>query len=486
MGTDDTSWTVSVPQDTATTLSSAHYTMTSATVAMTGANTSLTYPVTFVSPYTGTTYGTLAYTSGAWTLTPSQTQTFETAGTYNLTTTVQDDAGTQTVVNVALTVTPAPTITFVNTITGITIGEGINPPKLPATVGVTLSNSSTASYPVTWSSGAPTYNDAVPGTYPFTGTFILPTGVTNPNDLTASVNVIVVNIGPTPGGLSHVLSVAPLSNIIIGKGIASPSLPSNVTVALSNGTTAIYPVTWDNGSPTYNDTITGTYVFTGTLTTPVGVSANVQTAKVNVIVATNTQKDLTTWAPLPNGKTADVTISTDSNGNLSATGVPQNYTLVYYPNVANYTGLVYPVVGTNMDLPMAGDLNGGSSSTYCTIKNSSGNLENPNAVATGNCEGAALWLIPTKELIVNDNGTDTINWGNASDFLFETGLITYSVPITPAWNSSVGLTNGTATGSRTAFTATLDVPTGGTSIQLSPTTDPFNVSLTSGAKIHSS
>ena len=81
-GTDGT-WTVTVPQDTAMYLSTAHYTMSSATVAMTGADTTKSYSVTFLDgTYAGQQYGNLVYdtTNSVWTLIPSQPQTFETAG----------------------------------------------------------------------------------------------------------------------------------------------------------------------------------------------------------------------------------------------------------------------------------------------------------------------------------------------------------------------------------------------------------------------
>ena len=62
---------------------------------------------------------------------------------------------------------------------------------LPATVGVVLSDATTSAYPVTWDSGAPAYNATTAGTYVFTGTLTLASGVTNPNNLTSKVNVIV-------------------------------------------------------------------------------------------------------------------------------------------------------------------------------------------------------------------------------------------------------------------------------------------------------
>ena len=155
------------------------------------------------------------------------------------------------------------------------------------------------------------------------------------------------------------------------------------------------------------------------------------TAFATTATLTLTQKNLTTWVPVPGGITADVTISTGVDGKFSAGGVPSGYTLVYYPDTdtnlngigyenADYTGLVYPVVGTNMDLPMPGDLNGGDTSTYCE------NEFNPDATV---CEGAKLWLIPEGSFADNGNGTYTINWSKANTFLFETDLINYEAAL---------------------------------------------------------
>ena len=91
--------------------------------------------------------------------------------------------------------------------------------------------------------------------------------------------------------------------------------------------------------------------------------------------------------------------------------------------VQTYTGEVYPVEGTNMNLPMANDLNGSlDTSDYCT------NGFNPGATP---CVGAKLWLVPNADIsaTINANGSQTITWDGAN-FLFETNLMTYTADIT--------------------------------------------------------
>jgi len=70
-------------------------------------------------------------------------------------------------------------------------GTALTAVGLPTTVTITKSDSTTASVAVTWDGGTPAYNATTAGTYAFSGTITLPEGVTNPNNLKASVNVVV-------------------------------------------------------------------------------------------------------------------------------------------------------------------------------------------------------------------------------------------------------------------------------------------------------
>ncbi len=107
---------------------------------------------------------------------------------------------------------PAVTVSNVSPISDINVsyGTALADVGLPATVGVTLSDGSITTLGVTWDGSDPAYDGSTAGTYAFNGTLSLTAGVTNPDSLAASVNVIVaapvamytvtVSASPTEGG----------------------------------------------------------------------------------------------------------------------------------------------------------------------------------------------------------------------------------------------------------------------------------------------
>lgn len=126
-----------------------------------------------------------------------------------------------------------------------------------------------------------------------------------------------------------------------------------------------------------------------------------------------TQKDLVNWTPIDGGKVADIEY-TIAGEDFIANGIPEGYKLIYYPdmedgfaenveNILVYGEDVFP------SLPVAEDIG----DDYCN------NGKNPNAKV---CRGAKLWLIPEEYVEELKSG----NWNNASEFLFETDLVTYT------------------------------------------------------------
>jgi hypothetical protein len=178
-----------------------------------------------------------------------------------------------------------------------------------------------------------------------------------------------------------------------------------------------------------------------------GIIINTQVVRADSLNLHLTQKDLTTWIPVEGEVTVDIAIST-ANNKLVATEIPNGYTLVYYPNIESYnnwTGKVWSIVGTNMNLPFSDDLNGSLNSNYCAITGSDGETKlNPNAKV---CQGAKLWLVPTKDIseTINDDGSQIIDWSDASNFLFETDLINYTKS-NPSLISAIITSDGSSIG----------------------------------------
>jgi len=134
-------------------------------------------------------------------------------------------------------------------------------------------------------------------------------------------------------------------------------------------------------------------------------------------IAHFTQKNIDTWVPIVEGITADVTYSV-TGASFTATGIPEGYTLVYYPNTegdvfaTNVANVIILAEGSNSidSLPLEIDVG----DDYCT------NGLNPDAKV---CTGAKLWLIPGDE---TEARAKLSTWSEADTYLFETDLITYT------------------------------------------------------------
>ena len=112
------------------------------------------------------------------------------------------------------------TITSVNSLDDINVANGttLGSIGLPSSVVVTLSDGSTPSLSVVWDGGTPTYDGATAGAYVFSGDLALPSGVTNPSALKASVRVIVAAPVPT---LQSIAITTPASKLsyYVGDGL---------------------------------------------------------------------------------------------------------------------------------------------------------------------------------------------------------------------------------------------------------------------------
>lgn len=175
-----------------------------------------------------------------------------------------------------------PTVSAIAAIPEITVANGtaLSDIGLPAQVQITTGNGTTALVDVTWDGGTPAYNAATAGDYIFSGTITLPAGITNPNNLMASVKVTVNN--PIT-----VTAIAAIPDITVANGTAlgDAGLPAQVQITGDDGSTTLVDVTWEGGTPAYNATTAGDYIFSGTITLPAGIiNPGNLTASVKVTV----------------------------------------------------------------------------------------------------------------------------------------------------------------------------------------------------------
>lgn len=192
---------------------------------------------------------------------------------------------------------------------------------LPTTVEVTLDNASTADLEVTWDEG--TYNENVPDTYTLDGTLTLTGPITNPGNVEAHIDVIVVS--PPEVTVSSVASITPIT-VAYNTPFGSLTLPSAVNTTLSNSDIVSINLSWAQG--VYDQDAPDTYTLNGTLTPlPEDVTnpGNVQ-AHIDVTV-------------LPQGGEED---GVQVKKVIGTNGSPLGY-LQYLPDDYSLTDDLYPI-----------------------------------------------------------------------------------------------------------------------------------------------
>ena len=170
----------------------------------------------------------------------------------------------------------------INVTTGTTLGN-IN---FPDNVDVTLSDGSVISVPISLNgSSDPAYDGSTEGTYVFPGSLDLPDEVSNPNDLTVNINVVV---GTSSNEPLDAISVAALPdiNVTTGTALGDINFPDNVDVTLSDSSVISVPIIINGTSdPVYNGDEDGTYTFSASLDLPHNVANTTSLiANVNVVV----------------------------------------------------------------------------------------------------------------------------------------------------------------------------------------------------------
>ncbi|MDR3593934.1 IPT/TIG domain-containing protein [Clostridium sp.] len=212
------------------------------------------------------------------------------------------------------------TVDSVNSLDNITVSNGTDESDigLPATVDVELSNGATTSAAVTWDNGSPAYDGNTAGTYTFTGTLVLPDGVTNPNNYTASVRVIVqAASNETPGNNE----TTPAAVRIEGTTKVGDTLTAQLKDADGNNYTTSAAVTYewyrlDNADSEFSDEIgTGAaYKLTGSdLSKYIGVRVTFDGHSFEYVIG----RVLSSSSSLShhNSSTTDTSTNTDTNKN---------------------------------------------------------------------------------------------------------------------------------------------------------------------------
>ncbi|MCX6722293.1 MAG: Ig-like domain-containing protein, partial [Candidatus Staskawiczbacteria bacterium] len=114
----------------------------------------------------------------------------------------------------------ATNITSVASIADINVvyGTAISLVNLPATLNVTLSDSTNQTVSVAWDNGMPNYDSNLAGTYIFTGTLTFSGSITNINNIKAVANVIVAPVSSpeNPSSATQEIIQNATSDFLIG------------------------------------------------------------------------------------------------------------------------------------------------------------------------------------------------------------------------------------------------------------------------------
>ncbi len=224
------------------------------------------------------------------------------------------------------------TVTGVATLSAITVANGTTPANigLPGTVQATLSDSTTQNIDVTWDGGTPEYSADTAGTYTFIGTLVnLPSGVTNPAGVTATVDVIVSDAGGVV--LISIEITTPATKLTYEAGEPLDLSGLVVTGTYSDDSTKVETVTADNVTGFDSTLIATDQVLTinvGGKTTTYVVQIVEATAQTDyTYTVTDGQAQITGYS----GSGGDVVIP----GNLN--GVP--VTSIGYNAFSNHTSI---------------------------------------------------------------------------------------------------------------------------------------------------
>jgi len=169
----------------------------------------------------------------------------------------------------SINITPAVTVTGVTnpSVVDVVFGTPASGLNLPSTVQISLSNGASPTVGVTWNTTG--YNGNVAGTYYLSGALTLPGGVTDPDNMAASAEVVVgaqvivpvvsgisTDLGPIDGGTTVTITGTGFTS---DATVSFGSTAATITNISSDGTTitATSPVVTNEGQVDITVTTTG-------------------------------------------------------------------------------------------------------------------------------------------------------------------------------------------------------------------------------------
>lgn len=165
---------------------------------------------------------------------------------------------------------PVQPIVSLETFETITVDHGtaFSDLDLPSLVKATLADGSLIDLAIDWS--AEGYRSDVAGEYILSGQLVIPevVRVSNPDELMARQNVIVLEALPAPAEVVAVETLEPIS-VDYGTRYRELTLPETVTITLDNDNTIQAALVWSKGD--YDGLISGSYQLSGSLVLPEGV-----------------------------------------------------------------------------------------------------------------------------------------------------------------------------------------------------------------------
>ncbi|MGO0059031.1 S-layer homology domain-containing protein [Brevibacillus fluminis] len=371
------------------------------------------------------------------------------------------NAGTSNTVTVTTDAAPVTPVTiYVNqvknplSVTGLPNGTAKTASALglPTQVEVSLSNGSTIQTAVNWEVGSVNYDPDSKEEQIFmvTGYLVnLPEGISNPQNLTASIRVTVEAATSETKDIVSVQKPAAITGLPNGtaKKASALGLPEKVEVTLNDGSTISATVKWDVASTDYDPTSKDEQTFTviGKLVNlPNGVTnSDNHTATIRVTVEAAAAGDIVAVAKL-----ADITgVAHGTAKTAAALGLPAKVEVTLDVGSTIHVGVKWDVVGSDYDptskdeqtFTVTGKLvnlpNGVTNSDNHTatirVTVEAANLETRNitgvidpaditGVANGTAKTASALGLPTQVKVKLDDGSDIrvdVKWNVAgSDY----------------------------------------------------------------------